>query len=61
MLTAAIDRKDWDGAAVILLLSVIEAADKLPSKSLEEMLNILSEQYPERPRARSRKPRRAHR
>lgn len=58
LLAAAIEREDWDAAAVVLLLGVVEAAPKLPSESLEEMINILAEKHPHR--AHARKPRRAH-
>jgi hypothetical protein len=57
LLAAAIEREDWDAAAVVLLLGVVEAAHAIPSGSLEEMIAELAERHPRRLRAR--RPRRA--
>lgn len=54
LLAAAIEREDWDAAAVVLLLGVVEAARKLPPQTLEEMIALLAEKHPHR-RARPRK------
>lgn len=59
LLSAAIEREDWDAAAVVLLLGLVEAASKLPRETLEEMIAELSEKQPRH--VRSRKPRRAGR
>ena len=56
-LALAIERKDWDTAAFLLLLGVSRAARKLPAETLEEMLAILAEEPPPRRASRRRAPR----
>lgn len=50
LLAVAIEREDWDAAAVVLLLGVVEAAHRIPPETLEEMIALLSEKYPGRSR-----------
>ena len=57
LLALAIEREDWDAAAVVLLYGVTEAMKRVPPEALEEMIELLSE---ERPR-RAKKARRGHR
>ena len=57
LLSVAIEREDWDAAAVVLLLGVVEAARLVPAETLEEMIALLSEKHPHRARKR---PRRSH-
>jgi hypothetical protein len=54
LLAVAIERKDWETAALLLLLGVSRAAKKLPPETLEEMLTELSEITPRRRASRRR-------
>jgi len=58
LLSVAIEREDWEAAAVVLLLGLVEATRDIPPEALEEMIAELSEKQPRH--VRSRKPRRAH-
>jgi hypothetical protein len=50
LLQAAIEREDWETAALCLALGVVRAARKLPPEALEEMIEQLSVIEDERPR-----------
>ena len=52
LLSVAIERQDWEAAALCLLLGVARAARKLPPETLEEMIALLSEAPPHRRRER---------
>jgi len=58
LLSVAIEREDWEAAAVVLLLGLVEATRDIPAEALEEMIAELSEEQTRH--VRSRKPRRAH-
>jgi len=54
-LAAAIERNQWELAALCLLLGLTEAAAKLPPETIEGLLEVLSaEQQAPRPKRRSR-------
>ena len=54
-LAAAIERNQWELAALCLLLGLTEAAAKLPPETIEGLLEVLSaEQQASRPKRRSR-------
>jgi hypothetical protein len=55
VLAAAIEREDWEAAALCLLLGVARAARKLPPETLEEMIELLAETPPHRQRERRRR------
>ena len=59
ILQAAIEREDWETAALCLALGVVRAARKLPPEALEEMIGQLSiedeRQHPHRRRRRDRR------
>lgn len=42
-LAIAIERKEWELAALVLLLGVVEAASRLPPETLESLLELLEE------------------
>ena len=42
VLHRAIDERQWETAALCLLVAVAEAANRLPPQALEEMLNLLA-------------------
>lgn len=53
LLSVAIEREDWEAAALCLLLGVTKAAHKLPPETLEQMIELLAEaERPQRKRAR---------
>jgi hypothetical protein len=55
-LAVAIERKQWELAALCLLLGLTEAAAKLPPEAIEGLLEVLAtEDGPPRPKARSRR------
>jgi hypothetical protein len=55
-LALAIERKQWDLAALCLLLGLTEAAAKLPPEAIEGLLEVLAaEDGPSRRKARSRR------
>ncbi len=41
-LARAIERKQWDLAALLLLVGVMEAASRLPPRSLAELLDLVA-------------------
>ena len=41
LLAQAIEREDWEVAALCLLLGVVEAANKLPQETLDALLDEL--------------------
>ncbi len=41
VLHRAIDERQWEAAALCLLVAVAEAANRLPPQALEEMLELL--------------------
>ena len=41
VLSRAIDERQWEAAALCLLVAVAEAANRLPPQALEEMLELL--------------------
>jgi len=42
VLDRAIDARQWETAALCLLVAVAEAANRLPPQALEEMLELLA-------------------
>jgi hypothetical protein len=55
LLARAIEREDWEVVALCLLLGAVEAAKKLPSETLDALLDELAlEPWPHR-RSRGRK------
>ena len=42
VLHRAIDERQWETAALCLLVAVAEAANRLPPQALEEMLDLLA-------------------
>ncbi len=42
VLHRAIDERQWEAAALCLLVAVAEAANRLPPQALEEMLELLA-------------------
>ena len=52
LLSVAIEREDWELAALCLLVGVARAARKLPPETLEEMIELLAEAPPHRRRER---------
>jgi hypothetical protein len=53
VLQRAIGEKDWEAAALCLLVAVAEAASRLPPGAIEEMIELLSaEPAPHRSRRR---------
>ena len=42
VLHRAIDERQWETAALCLLVAVAEAANRLPPQALEEMLELLA-------------------
>jgi hypothetical protein len=55
-LAAAIERKQWELAALCLLLGLTEAAAKLPPEAIEGLLEVLvAEDGPSGRKARSRR------
>ena len=42
VLDRAIDARQWETAALCLLVAVAEAANRLPPQALEEMLDLLA-------------------
>jgi hypothetical protein len=46
VLQAAIERREWEAAALCLLVAVAEAANRLPPQALEEMLELLAAEAP---------------
>jgi hypothetical protein len=57
LLALAIERKDWDAAAVVLLYGVMQAMKRMPPEAIEEMIELLSEEPPRR----AKRVRRGHR
>jgi hypothetical protein len=62
LLEQAIEREDWEVAALCLMLGVVEAANKLPQKTLDALLDELEIDIGVKPhrgsRARKRRGRR---
>jgi hypothetical protein len=59
-LAVAIERKQWELAALCLLLGLTEAAAKLPPEAIEGLLEVLAAEY-QAPRVKGRSRRgRAH-
>lgn len=54
ILDVAIERKDWEAAAVCLLLGVSRAARKLPPDAIDALLAELSSELEPEPRHRRR-------
>jgi hypothetical protein len=55
VLHRAIDARQWETAALCLLVAVAEAADRLPPQALEEMLELLATKATtDRPRRKRR-------
>lgn len=54
ILAAAIEREDWETAAICLLLGVSRAARTLPPEALEQMIELLAEDAPRRKKGRAR-------
>jgi hypothetical protein len=55
VLHRAIDARQWETAALCLLVAVAEAADRLPPQALEEMLELLAAKATtDRPRRKRR-------
>jgi hypothetical protein len=52
LLATAIERQDWEIAALLLFLGVTRAARKLPPDSIEQIVEALSETSLERQRTR---------
>jgi hypothetical protein len=44
LLETAIEREDWETAALCLLLGVTRAARKLPPEAIEEMIALLADE-----------------
>jgi hypothetical protein len=61
VLQTAIERREWEAAALCLLVAVAEAANRLPPEALEEMLELLAADPPSRPHHRARRPPRKRR
>ncbi|MGH2628259.1 MAG: hypothetical protein ACRDHY_16595 [Anaerolineales bacterium] len=53
LLARAIEREDWETAALCMLLGAVEAANKLPRETLDALLDELDLIAPE-PHRRSR-------
>ncbi|HVP05536.1 MAG TPA: hypothetical protein VMT90_07675 [Dehalococcoidia bacterium] len=51
----AIERQEWEVAALVLLLGVTRAARLLPPETLEAMIDLLEESPPHRRRERRRR------
>jgi hypothetical protein len=47
-LAQAIERRQWQVAALMLLIGVSEAASRLPPESLAALLDLLAEDDPEK-------------
>ncbi len=58
ILRAAIEREDWETAALCLALGVVRAARKLPPETLEEMIGQLTDGLEETRPHRTRRGRR---
>lgn len=58
LLSVAIEREDWEAAALCLLLGAARVARLLPPQTLEEMIELLAEMTPHRARERRRRGRR---
>jgi hypothetical protein len=54
LLDVAIEREDWDTAALCLLLGAVKVLSAIPPETLEEMIEMLSET----PRRRTERQRR---
>ena len=54
VLDRAIDARQWETAALCLLVAVAEAANRLPPQALEEMLELLAAKPATRQRRKSR-------
>ena len=52
VLATAIERREWEAAALCLLVAVAEAANRLPPEALEEMLELLAAEGPSPHRTR---------
>lgn len=50
-LAVAIERQDWELAALCLLVGMTRAAEKLPADSVEALIEMLAEPAPEPRRA----------
>jgi hypothetical protein len=55
LLQVAIERQEWEVAALVLLLGVTRAARLLPPETLEAMIDLLEESPPHRRRERRRR------
>ena len=55
VLHRAIAAKQWETAALCLLVAVAEAANRLPPQAIEEMLELLSAKTPTHRRRRKRR------
>jgi hypothetical protein len=53
LLSVAIERQDWEAAALCLLLGAARVARLLPPQTLEEMIELLAE-MPQHPEKRKR-------
>ena len=42
LLEIAIEREEWEAAAMCLVLGIVEATRKLPAESVEELLSLLA-------------------
>ncbi len=54
VLHRAIDARQWETAALCLLVAVAEAANRLPPQALEEMLELLAAKTATRRQRRKR-------
>ena len=55
VLHRAIDERQWETAALCLLVAVAEAANRLPPQALEEMLDLLAAKTETRHQRRERR------
>jgi hypothetical protein len=58
LLAQAIEREDWEMAALCLLLGAVEAAEKMPREALEALLDELELEIEPRPHRSNRARRR---
>ena len=60
LLAQAIEREDWEMAALCLLLGVVEAANKLPEETLDALLDELELEFEPHRGSRGRRRRGSH-
>jgi len=61
LLEIAIEREEWEAAAMCLVLGIVEATRKLPPESVEELLSLLAlDDEPPGSHRRRREKRRRH-